>query len=338
MGSFRFNGFLFVAITSAIFEVVAPPPAWAQGGVAFLDHWRFGSEKNGLDDSSQPYAAADDHMGDGGTVTVASTCTDGGLHFDFEYHAKIDSQSRYQTGSNASFVHILYRLDNGPIVAVNSATAYRNSAGIDFAFQDPAVSTPPQQDSNGPRYPELVPRAYNKSLYESFLPQDLRRLLHAHEARFELPLNDRGPEVIKFDPQNAALRRLKDVCHIDLAGADAAASKQAALEKEAAKRTAAEAAAKKASEQAKQIEADLQISAVKHACLVGGIAVKSTDRTYFADGSDHKITMVWLKKGEILQTLATPPDIVASQLCHVAVNQDGIEHTGSMATGFLAAE
>jgi len=184
----------------------------------------------------------------------------------------------------------------------------------------------------------LVSKEYNKALYASFLPQDLRLLLHARTVRFELPIAGRKPETVQFDPQNAVLRRLVQDCKIDLANADAEAHENDATSRATAKNEAERQAAERALVATKARARAEQLASVRRACVTGGVIVQATDRGTFADASHKGITMVPVEKGELLRTDATNPDAVANGVCTVVGMLKGTEYRGPFSTGMLMVD
>src|SRR5437764_358394 len=94
-----------IAAVSAIFAGHVAPARAAEVG-SFLSSWTFGSDRNALDGTNSPGASAEDELVSGGALIVGATCNDASIDFDFEFHAKIDADSRFERLGNTPSVHV----------------------------------------------------------------------------------------------------------------------------------------------------------------------------------------------------------------------------------------
>jgi len=192
---------------------VSPTPTPSAG----LD-WQVKSVRDKLTDATSIEADAEHDMDSGGKIQVTGTCNESAVQFEFASFGKDGQGSSFETDGSDGDVAIRYRVDSGDASEFDSKTKYTNTAAIVFAYQ----MADPNQDSGVALIGQLAAALGGG-------PQDLRRLLHARQVRFQLPLAGGQTEVISIDPQDAGFQSFVSACKIDLKKFDEDAAKQQAL-------------------------------------------------------------------------------------------------------------
>ncbi len=197
----------------------AKPPEPPSG---VLD-WDVRAEKNKLTDAITLSATAKHRTDDGGSVYVTGTCDYHSISLEFEYHAKTDADTYYETQGTGQFVHIRYRLDSDDVLEAVSSSKYKNVATLLFVYPVPQISKErPPSHSPETQYLEGVAMA----LFLGVAPQDLRKFLHANVVRIELPLGGGLEDTLKIDVRDSGFQRFISACKIDVRRFDADAESQ----------------------------------------------------------------------------------------------------------------
>jgi hypothetical protein len=162
------------------------------------EQWKLDHEKD-FNDNITLVAKFQTPTSYGGTIYATAKCSARYITIDFEYHAKSEEYSYYDTTLAKDTIRLPYRINSASELIAIIRPEHRNVASIRIGHPAP--------------FDRELPLSINQmnALYE---PIDIDKFLPAQLVRFELPLGGGLKSVVSIKPQDGSFLRFLSECGI----------------------------------------------------------------------------------------------------------------------------